>query len=401
MNFLNNKITRYFNYTLIILFLVFITFPFVGTVYSMEEKLTMFVNTENRKLAEMPDIDIGNFDFGDYADEMEKYLADNFGFRSVLVKWNLLMHIKWFNTAPITDVVIDADDSTSKKNVKIQGDVIIGDNGWYYYAKEQVIDDYRGVIPLSNSQLEEIKNNLEEKKKWLDDQGIDFIIMVSPNKSSIYPENMPYTINKVNQMTRLDQLEDYLVNNSDITIIDPREDLISAKKDNLVYEITGTHWNEYGAFIAYTKLANYLKVLFPTINPSQLNDYNIEKKDTMGSDLAAMLFIQKYVHDTQYFLTPKNGYQAKDANIYFENPNSNPLMPLVAKEVNNPELPKALIFRDSFMNRIIPYLSENFSRSVYVWTYEISPEIIEAEKPNVVIYEFVERKIEVSLLQSL
>jgi len=49
------------------------------------------------------------------------------------------------------------------------------------------------------------------------------------------------------------------------------------------------------------------------------------------------------------------------------------------------------MFRDSFADGLIPYLSENFSRSVYVWKPKVDLQVIEQEKPDIVIFEVAER----------
>jgi len=437
-----NKINIFFDIALIALFLLMITVPMFGLFLGFE---TSASESENRELAKLPVPDFDNFSIKAYTNDLDLYINDHFGFRSDLVRWNQLMHIKWFNTAPITSVVINENEvqddklavitdtqikvtnenstteelevkepivkgeatevetglKPTEKTVAIQGDVIVGQDGWYYYAKEQIIDDYRGVIPLTDNQLSEIKNKLVEKRDWLKEQGIDFYILISPNKSSIYPEYLPETINKVNDQTRFDQVVGYLRDKTDLKIIDPRPALLKAKNDNLVYEITGTHWNEYGGFIAYQELIRAISQQFTSIIPLNIDDFMVEEQTAGGSDLAIMLSIQSYVQDTLINLKPKTPPLATDDKFLFDDPNPNPAMPLVAKKVDNPELPKALIFRDSFMKRLVPFLSENFSRSSYVWTYEMIPEIIEVEKPDIVIYEFVERKIEEVLLEIL
>ena len=48
---------------------------------------------------------------------------------------------------------------------------------------------------------------------------------------------------------------------------------------------------------------------------------------------------------------------------------------------------------DSFYSRLRPFLSEQFSRVLYIWDWNMNfyPEIIEREKPKLVIDEMVER----------
>jgi hypothetical protein len=60
---------------------------------------------------------------------------------------------------------------------------------------------------------------------------------------------------------------------------------------------------------------------------------------------------------------------------------------------DRPGLPRAVILRDSMAIPLIPMLSENFSRVVYVITREFDGALIEREKPDIVIEEFVERSL--------
>lgn len=49
------------------------------------------------------------------------------------------------------------------------------------------------------------------------------------------------------------------------------------------------------------------------------------------------------------------------------------------------------MFRGSFAIELIPYLSESFSRSVYVWDDRVDFSIVDDEKPDLVILEMAER----------
>ena len=60
--------------------------------------------------------------------------------------------------------------------------------------------------------------------------------------------------------------------------------------------------------------------------------------------------------------------------------------------IDDPDLLRGVIFHDSFANALMPFLSEHFSRLVYVHeTFGFDPSLIEAEKPAVVIQEATER----------
>ena len=64
---------------------------------------------------------------------------------------------------------------------------------------------------------------------------------------------------------------------------------------------------------------------------------------------------------------------------------------------DHPELPTAVIFRDSFFGRdsgctlITPLLADSFSKVTIVWSTQILTHIVENEDPDMVIMEYVER----------
>ena len=59
----------------------------------------------------------------------------------------------------------------------------------------------------------------------------------------------------------------------------------------------------------------------------------------------------------------------------------------------SPSLPRAVIFRDSFASRLVPFLSEHFSRAVYLWQNDFDASVVAEEHPDVVIEEIVGRHL--------
>jgi len=55
-----------------------------------------------------------------------------------------------------------------------------------------------------------------------------------------------------------------------------------------------------------------------------------------------------------------------------------------------------VVYRDSMAIPLIPLLSENFRRVVYVSSRRLDRSLIEREHPDVVIDEFVERNLHVT-----
>src|SRR4029079_9827903 len=62
-------------------------------------------------------------------------------------------------------------------------------------------------------------------------------------------------------------------------------------------------------------------------------------------------------------------------------------------EITGSTLPRAVIFRDSFVSRLVPFLSEHFSRAVYLWQNDFDATVVGQEHPDVVIQEIVGRHL--------
>ncbi len=61
--------------------------------------------------------------------------------------------------------------------------------------------------------------------------------------------------------------------------------------------------------------------------------------------------------------------------------------------VDDPALPRALVYRDSFGSALVPFLAEHFSRAVFLWEYDVMPSTVRQERPQVVIQEWAGRRL--------
>lgn len=351
------------------LFMLIIIFPMLSNTLGITSSTP---EVEKRKLAEKPIFNLKDSSYKNFFSNYENYVNDNFGYRDQLIKLNNFLKVKLLHTSPVDRV-------------------ILGKKGWMFFNDEGVIDDYRGTNHFTNEELEKIKKNLEERKKWLEGQGIEYYIMVAPNKHTIYSEYLPSNIVKYNQESRLDQLIKYLSKNSEIKIIDVRSALLNNKSQYILYRKNDTHWNSMGAFVAYEEVVKTLEAGSIITAPVKLTNYSI-KEEISGGDLANMLSMNNILLDKQLKLIPNFKSKVVDVEVnreLFPNPNK-----LVVKENTSLEShSKLLMFRDSFAVDMIPFLSESFSRSVYIWDHKFNSNIIENEKPDVVVYELVERNI--------
>lgn len=313
--------------------------------------------------------------------KVEALYDDNFGLRNLLIKANSFIDVKLFNSSP-----------TNK--------VVIGKEGWLFYGVEgekSSMDLYRGTSKFTEAELSKIKNNLEERRDWLKNQGIPFILLITPNKETIYPEYYNDRYKKVSEESRQDQLLKYLRKNSNIDVVDLRESLKAEKKREILYLKTDTHWNELGAYFGYKGLTEEIHKYIPTIKPLELDKFDIKKehREAQGGDLANMLSLSKSYGDEYVLVNHKDGKKAI--------PNMQPkygLMNGYVLENPNKSLPKLLMFRDSFTINMIPYISEHFSESVYEWTHYFHANAVKEVKPDIVIHQIVERNLDQLLIDN-
>ncbi len=322
---------------------------------------------ENRAAAKRPELRYDTF--FDFPDEYSKYARDHFSFRNFLFYVNSLMRVKVFKTSPLPS------------------DVIVGKNGWFFYNEIGSMADTRRFADVSPAELHLISNSLMQKKNWLEKRGVKFYVIVPPNKDRIYPEYLPddYFITNIGS-NRLDLYKEHLWNNYKFRLIDPTDSLLAAKKRRDVYYTTDTHWNLFGGFKGYQVLMNEVVKDFPHLKPLKEEDFLIHEEVTTEGDIAGLISLQKDFTRTEIHMqlrdTSKQLIPATTSEIFIPFTNN--------KTIDSSEL-KVIVFRDSYCNYLTPFLNVHFKDAIYVWSYEFMEKMIEEEKPDVVIFESLQR----------
>ena len=94
-------------------------------------------------------------------------------------------------------------------------------------------------------------------------------LLIGPNKESIYPEYLPDKLVPSRQRY-IDFYLDALKNVPNLTVYDPTEDLRQAKAtQGALYWMTDTHWNNKGAFVAYSEFLKLLALPAPNVELQQ------------------------------------------------------------------------------------------------------------------------------------
>lgn len=355
---------------LLLAFISTISLPIINSYFPMD---TGFKSTEKRALAVRPEFRFS--ELVEFPKAFDSYYGDNFGFRNLLVNWNNVLHAKHLGVAAV------------------QGKVVMGKEGWMYLAGLQ-IDDYKCIIPFSEDELQKSASSLIQRRDYFRAMGVPFYFIVIPNKATIYPEYLPDSVKRSGDGCRFDQLIGYMSEHTDLNIIDVRKALIEAKRSERAYHKTDTHWNEHGAFLAYVRLIDEMADDAAGLSRPSMDEMEVLVEEGPGGDLAHMLGLGDRMREQRINVRPKSESRAVEIkDIGYMNPNPVDMFSMRLFEVPDKRLPRLLMLRDSFADYLIPYLKEDFSRSLYLWVYHLTPEIIEKEKPDVVVMEMVERHL--------
>ena len=344
------------NSLVIILFVLFLITPWAA----MELHLVSAVNYENRTLAQKPDM----FDPRGY----ENYLNDNFAFKNSLVAVDCL-YKRIFKTSSSNQVVL-------------------GEDGWLFYTVPDApewdpIATYMGLNRFSDEQLLLLKDKFVCFDQRLKEIGTDFFLVIPPNKHTVYSEYLPKYVRERAKETRMAQLIDYLQMNSDVKVIDLRGALDREHDQYQIYYKTDTHWNSYGAYIAYTEI-------FRAVGMESFgrNDYSISPKEVSAMDMARMA----------------GSVTATDLQFDFVLANRSPEPELIEGELDSdkvavytnhdPMAPSLMIYHDSYNVALLPFLTPHFSRTISSWKLFPDAREIEEQAPDYVIFEILERNLE-------
>ena len=147
--------------------------------------------SENRRKASFPT------EFSEaFPAQFDAFYQDHFPFRSFLIK-------KFY---------------TLRKSIKDNPKVIIGADDWIFlnsspfdtYAKtDNSLGDFTGKTLLDETELAEYEAKMKKQKNYFDKHGIRFLIMIPPNKMSVYPELAPKAYRKLKApYSRYEQTEE-------------------------------------------------------------------------------------------------------------------------------------------------------------------------------------------------
>lgn len=363
---------------------------------------------EQRALAPWPSAPQSTAQWQALPARFEAAFGDRFAGRETMIRWHNYARLNWLGMPPaVADHHAALAGSAARGGA---GEVLAGRDGWLFFTGDRVIDDYRCTRPFATEELTAWTRVLRERRDWLAARGIAYVLVLAPNKHTVYGEFLPESITRIGGVSRLDQLTAALAAVDDFHVIDLRAALLPAKKHVRVYHRTDTHWNDAGAFVAAEEIAARLTGVVPGVSrvaaPDSALPFVTRERPTAGGDLANMLGLADLLPEDRVELILPQPLRAMPTEPLFAPPGltARSYMTSAATgggDSGGEQRPAALILHDSFGEALAPFLGDHFRRTDFLHTYDFAvaqawlEQLPLDQRPQVVIQEYVERIFQV------
>ena len=352
--------------SLSVLFVCYIVF-FVAVNTFCEKK--NFSESENRVLQSKPNFSIEKLFEGRFISKYEDYKVDQF-----------------FNRDFWIDVKIKADKLLLKKE----------SNGVYLAKDDYLLEKFDKPIEENVSKNLEAINSFAKKYK-----DVKQYMLISPTAISILNDRLPMAAPVEDQQKYLDSYAKKL--DSSISFVDTDITLLEHKREDLFYK-TDHHWTSLGAFYSYQRLADYMG-----FTPKESTDYDIELvSNSFEGALASKSGYNTKQKDKINVYIPKDENEKVVVNYKEEQKKTATLYqsdkldqkdkyqvflggnhPLVNIDTTSTSGKTLLVFKDSYANCFVPFLTSHFSKIILVdprYYYEDIDELMKSEGVDEVLY---------------
>ena len=352
------------------LFAIAIAWPGLALVFTWDRALTRF---ENRPTAPWPAPALDR----KFPPAFDRAFSDRFGGRDALVRLHHGGLLAVFGVSSLSTVMV-------------------GSDGWYYWLGEDghsLDRHFRQTMPFPQAEVEGTVKELQRRSEWLASQGIAYVVAVVPDKFTIYPDYLPPWVARSGAPSPYDRVRDALERDGRVNFVDLRPALLDAKARERVYFKTDSHWNFNGAIVGYDAIMRAVQKQLGSklaeIVPAKRPPYTAGV-DYYSGDLLQMLGMPSRIREDD--VAPL-GKVFADTTRCGRRTDKGEFPGFEFYVCDKPGLPRAVMLRDSMAIPLIPLMSENFSRIVYVSSRAFDRELILREKPDIVIEELVERTL--------
>lgn len=293
--------------------------PFVQSVYPFKEVKSLNGWYEKYNL---PEFEINNWISGNFQHDFDKYIQQNFGFRSWLVKLYNEFYFQLFRETKAKNVIIGKEDVLYEK---------------------QYLDALYGLDFIGQDSIKLRVDAIERISDVLKNNGVQLVVVLAPGKASFYPEFVPDSYSVLNKkVTNYETYKKELIK-SKVNFIDFNQWFRKMKDTSSfrLYPKTGVHWSKYAELIVTDTLIKYLEKTTSKQFPRLLINEIEKSKGMRDSDDDIEKSMNLFYDIPDFEMTYASYKIQKDSTI---------------------EYPKVLVVSDSYYWGIFNY---GFSRDLF------------------------------------
>ncbi len=291
---------------------------------------------------------------------------------------------------------------TSSYEEDLNWSVLIGGNNQGFYYK--MIPDYEcsNLLPDStiSSVTEKIRGRVEKLSEIGD--GCEIIYMLVPASMSVFPELVPDTVEKGDGETRYDQVKN-LLEDAGAKVLDLRPVFAEHKNDALpLYYDMDSHWTEYGAYLAYVELFDYISDRYPAAAPRKFDEFSWDwDYYTRGDmpwyfdvDQGGLVYEYTFKRNPKFelpaFLKGLNRFKLKNSvsyPAYIDDVSAG-----ATYKTGNAELPDLYVYRNSYGAALWDILAERSNKCVFntMFSYTFNIAQIKNADPDYIVFVVTE-----------
>ena len=358
--YVDRKLPRLFAWLVVVLGFIAILLPSIGMAWAFTDS-----TSENRELAPAPAL-IGEDGLPNVQilSDAGTWFEDHFAYRNQLVSANAALR-EMLHVSPTDQVVV-------------------GTDGWLYYGG--TLPDYLGQSALSERALANIAHNLEIAQDYVKGHDAEFLLMVAPNKSTLYPQHMPYYYLRYTGDSNFERLKPYL-DEAGVNYIDLHA--FFAQQPECLYLRTDSHWDNRGALLA----TNEAMRAFGRDTIDVDVDTAVARTDFLG-DLESMLKPSGPQLEQNYYFTAYNDGEDGTGALwhYSDGTAADVTADWIEAESGTGE-GSVLMFRDSFGNALVPYWSTSYANAAFSKLVPYNLPTMNQVKADTVVIERAERHL--------
>lgn len=379
----------------------FFAIPTVGIFCSKDG----IIESENRKMYQFPEFSFKKKAYKSFLDGFSKFLEDRYLFRFSLNSFVEPIYNRHF---------FKGVDVNSKNGI------MLGLHNWLFSLDKSDYKTHSEDVPFDIIRQTFIANRIKKVQSLAG--NVPTYVIVCPDKIGVYPEYALPWVGKPGKFRLADKKIKFL-RDQGIQVFDNLELMLEHKKDGLLYYLSDTHWNYYAAFLAFEnnigqilgdkyvkKLYKFSRYIRPSgdlgngyagyKNESEFDGVNVSLDNP--DDITVKLY---KTLDSPIFEALKKELSDKPEKILINHLDvQNYIWDQDVYESINKSAPikkTVVVYCDSFtiFNGYRIFLEGQFKHVVFLHFHvlnaekAISEQIITKFKPDLILYESVERNL--------